>query len=185
MEKLFKVINLDIKDKTGNLVAEAHSKVKSTKYFPTFKLNGKLMIFKPLSKTKPMTTPFFAFSETFWSYIINKYFDNNTPRYQLAIVKGMENEQQKYSNKGVLVESLTDDNESLTNLYDYFIKHPEETVNIKDYTNYCMINYDYTKILNSNLPIEEAVVKLIRKANSRGGNDNISIAYLKKESGDL
>ena len=40
------------------------------------------------------------------------------------------------------------------------------------------------KILNSDLPIEEAVVKLIRKANSRGGNDNISIAYLKKESGE-
>ena len=41
------------------------------------------------------------------------------------------------------------------------------------------------KILNSNLSIEEAVVKLIKKANSRGGNDNISIAYLKKESGEL
>ena len=41
------------------------------------------------------------------------------------------------------------------------------------------------KTLNSNLSIEEAVVKLIRKSNSRGGTDNISIAYLKKESGDL
>lgn len=40
------------------------------------------------------------------------------------------------------------------------------------------------KIINSNLPIEEVVIKLIKKANSRGGNDNISIAYLKKESGD-
>lgn len=40
------------------------------------------------------------------------------------------------------------------------------------------------KILNSNLQIEEAIVKLIKKANSRGGLDNISIAYLKKESGD-
>ncbi len=40
------------------------------------------------------------------------------------------------------------------------------------------------KILNSNLSIEDAVIKLIRKANSRGGNDNISIAYLKKESGE-
>lgn len=38
------------------------------------------------------------------------------------------------------------------------------------------------KILNSNLSIEEAVIKLIKKANSRGGNDNISIAYLKKDS---
>ena len=41
------------------------------------------------------------------------------------------------------------------------------------------------KEIISNLSIEEAVVKLIRKANSRGGTDNISIAYLKKESGDL
>lgn len=41
------------------------------------------------------------------------------------------------------------------------------------------------KILNSDLSIEDAVVKLIRKSNSRGGTDNISIAYLKKESGDL
>ena len=40
------------------------------------------------------------------------------------------------------------------------------------------------KVLNSNLPIEETIIKLIKKANSRGGTDNISIAYLKKESGD-
>ena len=32
---------------------------------------------------------------------------------------------------------------------------------------------------------ESAVDKLIRKANARGGKDNISVAYLKKESGDL
>ena len=29
------------------------------------------------------------------------------------------------------------------------------------------------------------LLKLIKKSNSRGGTDNISIAYLKKESGDL
>ena len=40
------------------------------------------------------------------------------------------------------------------------------------------------KTINSNLPIEEVVVRLIKKANSRGGTDNISIAYLKKESGE-
>lgn len=40
------------------------------------------------------------------------------------------------------------------------------------------------KILNSNLQIEEAVIKLVKKANSRGGTDNISIEYLKKESGE-
>ena len=41
------------------------------------------------------------------------------------------------------------------------------------------------KILNSNLSIEDTLAKLIRKANSRGGNDNITVAYLKKESGEL
>ncbi len=41
------------------------------------------------------------------------------------------------------------------------------------------------KVLNSNSSIEEQVEKLIKKSNMRGGTDNISIAYLKKESGDL
>ena len=47
-----------------------------------------------------------------------------------------------------------------------------------------LTNEQIEKILNSNLSIEEVVIKLIKKANSRGGNDNISIAYLKKESGE-
>ena len=40
------------------------------------------------------------------------------------------------------------------------------------------------KIINSDLRVEDVVVKLIKKANLRGGTDNISIAYLKKESGE-
>lgn len=42
------------------------------------------------------------------------------------------------------------------------------------------------KVLNDKeLEIEEKVIKLIRKCNARGGQDNISIAYLVKESGEL
>lgn len=41
------------------------------------------------------------------------------------------------------------------------------------------------KVLNSNIGVEEQVEKLIKKSNMRGGTDNISIAYLRKESGDL
>lgn len=41
------------------------------------------------------------------------------------------------------------------------------------------------KVLVEEKTAEDAVVKLIKKANARGGNDNISVAYLKKESGDL
>ncbi len=41
------------------------------------------------------------------------------------------------------------------------------------------------KVLNDDsLEIEEKVIKLIRKCNARGGQDNISIAYLIIESGD-
>lgn len=41
------------------------------------------------------------------------------------------------------------------------------------------------KVLLSDLDIEDKVIKLIRKSNNRGGNDNISVAYLDlRESGE-
>lgn len=150
MEKLFNVINIDENDRIGNLKAEAHSVVKSTKYFPIYNIGGKKMIFKPLSKTKPLTTPLFSYSEVYWSYIINKYFDPTAPRYYLANSNTVEKEQPKYYSQGVLIESLTPNDEKLINLYDYFMENPESSFDIKDYENYCMMNYDYTKILESN-----------------------------------
>ena len=39
-------------------------------------------------------------------------------------------------------------------------------------------------LLEKDLTIEEKVIKLIKKCNVRGGNDNISVAYLVRESGD-
>ena len=148
MKSLFDVINLNDKEKIGNLNVEAHSKVKSTKYFPIYLIDGKKMIFKPLSKTKPLTTPFFAYSEVYWSYIIKNYFDGNTPRYYLANAN-IYDENSKYYNQGVLVEMLNQNNEKIFNLYDYFNENPDVNVDIKNYTNYCMKNYDYTKILSS------------------------------------
>ena len=45
-----------------------------------------------------------------------------------------------------------------------------------------MLDHDQIeKVLNEDLEIEKMVQKLIYKSNNRGGNDNISIAYLKKE----
>jgi serine/threonine protein phosphatase PrpC len=40
-------------------------------------------------------------------------------------------------------------------------------------------------ITDTELDVEEKVIKLIRKCNARGGTDNISIAYLVRESGDI
>ena len=46
-------------------------------------------------------------------------------------------------------------------------------------------NDQIEKVLDDEeLSIEEKVSKLIRKCNARGGTDNISIAYLTRESGD-
>ena len=42
-------------------------------------------------------------------------------------------------------------------------------------------NDQIEKVLNSELEIEEKIVKLIHKCNNRGGLDNISIAYLIKD----
>ena len=37
------------------------------------------------------------------------------------------------------------------------------------------------EVLNDNLSCEEKMQKLIYKCNNRGGNDNISVAYLIKD----
>lgn len=39
------------------------------------------------------------------------------------------------------------------------------------------------KVLNGEGTLEDKVIKLIKKANNRGGNDNISVAYLVKSKG--
>ncbi len=41
-------------------------------------------------------------------------------------------------------------------------------------------NTQIEKVINDDLDIEEKLAKLINKSNNRGGNDNISIAYLEK-----
>ena len=44
-----------------------------------------------------------------------------------------------------------------------------------------MLEFDQIeKVLNDDLTLEEKVLKLIYKCNNRGGNDNISVAYLEK-----
>jgi len=50
-----------------------------------------------------------------------------------------------------------------------------------------MLTYEQIEkvLLDPELEIEDKVIKLIRKSNARGGLDNISIAYLENESGDV
>ncbi len=59
------VYHYDYYKRSRNLDVIAQGRVKSEKFFPVFLEEGKERIFKPLSKTKPLYTPYFAYSEVF------------------------------------------------------------------------------------------------------------------------
>ena len=143
-----KIKEYDIRDKVRNLDVEASGVVSSTKYFPVFEEDGKEKIFKPLSKTKPYSTPLFAYSESYWSYLIRKYIDRNTPQYRPATCKNLSKEQPKYHDKGTIVDNILGENEKLINLLELFRKYPDK-VDIDNYVNYCEVQYDYETILRS------------------------------------
>jgi len=147
----YKVEEYDYNNRYKNLQIEAQSSVKSEKFFPVFLNNGKEEIFKPLSKTKPLLTPMFAYSEVIWSTIINKYFDKEAPIYRLARCNHYNESVPKYYQEGTIVPSILDEGEKLINLYEYFRDNSDPAVNINDYVNYCMKFYDYTGILNSKI----------------------------------
>lgn len=146
-----KVEKYDYEKRHRNLDAKAKGIVKSEKFFPVFINNGKEEILKPLSKTKPFTTPFFAYSEVFWSNVVNKYFDNTTPIYRLAFCDNYSKNVEKYYNKGTIVPSIICNDEYLVSLYEYFSKNSEENFDITYYVNYCMTLYDYSSVFNSKL----------------------------------
>ncbi len=149
VELSFQTIQLEYAARTGNLDVEAAGVVKSKKHFPYYRQeDGTVVIFKPLSKTKPCLTPLFAYAEVFWSHVINHYF-MPVPRYQLAICHGYSKEEPKYYDHGTLVPSVCGKGEYLINLLEFFKKHPDPHVNIDEYVNYCMIFYDYTQIFES------------------------------------
>jgi hypothetical protein len=141
------VKNYTYHNRTGNLTAEAVGIVKGEKHFPIFEGN---MIFKPLSKSKPLCTPLFAYAEVFWSQVIDKYF-MPVPIYQLAWCRGYEAVEEKYYDYGTVVPCIYNpaEGEHLKNLLEFFREHPDEKVDIDHYVNYCQMFYDYTDIFQA------------------------------------
>ena len=117
--------------RTRNLTAETVGVVKGEKYFPVFNEN---LVFKPLTKSKPFSTPLFAYAEVFWSWVINEYFVS-APQYQLAICKDYETETEKYYDYGTVCPMIYGKGEHLMNLLEFFRKYPGDKVNINDYVN--------------------------------------------------
>ena len=141
----FSAIRYNYADRISNLTAEAIGVVKGEKYFPVYSGNR---IFKPLSKSKPFSTPLFAYAEMFWSGIIDEYF-MAAPRYQLAFCHGYETAEPKYYDYGTAVPMICQEGEQLLNLLEFFRKYPDAKVDIDQYENYCMMFYDYTDILEA------------------------------------
>lgn len=131
--------------RTGNLKAEAVGVVKGEKHFPVFE---GAVVFKPLTKSKPLSTPLFAYAEVFWSWVIGAYF-MPAPQYQLAFCEGYEAEVEKYYDYGTVSPMIYNKGEHLLNLLEFFRKYPDPKVHIDDYVNYCQMFYDYTEILES------------------------------------
>ena len=131
--------------RSGNLKAESVGVVKGEKHFPVFEGD---VVFKPLTKSKPLSTPLFAYAEVFWSWVIDAYF-MPAPQYQLAFCEGYEAEVEKYYDYGTVSPMIYGEGEHLLNLLEFFRKYPDDKVHIDDYVNYCQMFYDYTEILES------------------------------------
>ena len=94
-----------------------------------------------------------------------------------------EEEAKYHPRKNVLMRALGANNPIEIDIFDVDISVRGILVCSDGLTN--MLTFEQIeKVLNSKDSIEEKIIKLIRKSNSRGGTDNISIAYLVSEDGE-
>lgn len=93
-------------------------------------------------------------------------------------------EAKMHPRKNVLMRALGANNPAEIDIFDVDMSASAVLLCSDGLTN--MLNNDQIeKVLNTQeLSIEEKVIRLIKKCHNRGGTDNISIAYLVRESGE-
>ena len=95
-----------------------------------------------------------------------------------------EEEAKYHPKKNVLMKALGSGEVAELDIFDVDMR-TEGILLCSDGLTNMLTNEQIEKVLNDDtLEIDEKVTKLIRKCNARGGTDNISIAYLVKESGE-
>ena len=94
-----------------------------------------------------------------------------------------EEEAKNHPRKNVVMKALGAINPAEIDIFDVDI-NVDGVLLCSDGLNTMLTNDQIEKVLNSELTIEEKVVRLIRKSNNRGGNDNISVAYLNKKGSE-
>ena len=92
-------------------------------------------------------------------------------------------EAKEHPKKNVLMKALGATDPIEIDIFDCDMKI-EEILLCSDGLTNMLDNEQIEKVLLSDTPVEEKVSKLIRKANNRGGTDNISVAYLIRKEGE-
>ena len=110
--------------------------------------------------------------------------DHTLVNMLVATGKLTEKEARFHPKKNILMRALGSNNPIDIDIFDVENNNTDVLLCSDGLTN-MLTDEQIEKVLSEEKTAESAVDKLIRKANARGGKDNISIAYLKKESGDL
>ncbi len=93
-----------------------------------------------------------------------------------------QEEAEHHPRKNILMKALGANNPIEMDIFDVDMD-VEAVLLCSDGLTSMLTNEQIEKVLNSDIEIEEKVIKLIRMSNNRGGLDNISIAYLVREKG--
>ena len=95
-----------------------------------------------------------------------------------------EEEAENHPKKNVLMKALGANNPVDIDIFDCDMNITSILLCSDGLTN-MLTNEQIEEVLNSDIELDDKVIRLIRKSNNRGGTDNISIAYLNlKESGE-
>lgn len=88
-----------------------------------------------------------------------------------------EEEARNHPKKNILMNALGINDPIEIDIFDCSMD-VEEILLCSDGLTTMVTNEQIERVLNGEGTVEEKVIKLIKKANNRGGNDNISVAYL-------
>jgi len=103
--------------------------------------------------------------------------DHTLVNLLLAAGELTEEEAKNHPKKNILMNALGINDPIEIDIFDCSMDI-DEILLCSDGLTTMMLNEQIEKVLNGEGNISEKVIKLIKKANNRGGNDNISVAYL-------
>ncbi len=110
-------------------------------------------------------------------------YDHSLVNLLISAGELSEEEAKDYTKKNVLLKALGANNPVDIDIFDCDTKCDAVFLCSDGLTN-MLEPESIEKVLNSDATEEDKVIKLIKKANNRGGYDNISIAYINLKEGD-